>query len=210
MYSTEADHTGAIELIKSTGFNPTADVPDTYHNNLHMEMVAQTAYQLAMGVGAIGVQELRALMIAAYLHDVNHTLDPAVPDRENIDRALKFVDVVEARFPHAVADWGTVRTLIRATCQPLDEDFIISNSMGTISLINVLLDADILSALQPESLPNVIHGLPSELGFEGTTAEWVEKNNQFLTDYRPRSNNGVHFKNRHLSERLIAFTEAAR
>jgi len=102
-----------------------------YHNLRHTSHVCWEAYDGGVHMG-LDRRELRNLLIAALMHDYNHT---AVKndDQVNIDRAIRALDkyALDEDREHLL----DIRNSIRATRYPYDEEEFTTNQL-------ILRDAD--------------------------------------------------------------------
>lgn len=192
-------------LVQDTDFNPSANSP-LYHNYTHLNAVYQLAQVLSTGLRVLsGVKN--DLYCAALLHDVDHSLDPDLPDEENVARAMRKAEEADRLLP-GLFNLRRVQSLILATEFPDPTAKLDILDSGERALAEILIDADILSALTPMSLNNIVNGLRREKRFTGTPAEWVEKNNAFLASYKARTQAGREYHAMNVERTMRACREA--
>lgn len=203
-----AQHSELLEELNSPSTDLGVTFNRLYHNRVHMKVVSEVAAVLACNNSTIPPEMIGSIVVAALLHDAGHTLDPDRPDHDNIRNALEYVDQYRNKYPEG-ADWRLVRALVKGTEQPLDREFIDAQPAAVREAMNVLNDADVLSALEPASQTNVVDGLRLESRFDGSVTQWVTKNNQFLREFVPASAEGKGYKARNWPEAEQRFIAAA-
>lgn len=193
------------KLVQDVGFNSSAN-SSLYHNYTHLNAVYQMSQVLSVGLRVLSAVK-NDLYCAALLHDVDHSLDPDVPDEENVARAMRKAEQAGQLLPD-LFNVRRVQSLILATEFPDPTAKLELLDGGDRALAMILIDADILSALAPMSLNNVVNGLRKEKRFVGTPREWVEQNNQFLRSYQPRTEAGRWYHEANIDRACAAFLEA--
>lgn len=129
---------------------PNAYAP--YHNVRHMLHVFWEAYDGGVQMG-LNPRELRNLLIAALMHDYNHT-GAKGDDQINIDRSIIGLDThaLDMDRPHLL----DIRNTIRATKFPYTEEVFTTNQL-------ILRDADQSQTFSLVWIHNILYGLGREM-----------------------------------------------
>ena len=130
--------------------SPNAYAP--YHNVRHMLHVFWEAYDAGVQTG-LDKQEMRILLIAALMHDYNHSGKKG-DDQLNIERAIRGLDThaLEEDRPFLLE----IRNTIRATKFPYDDEQFTQNQL-------LLRDADQSQTFSLVWIDSTLYGLGEEL-----------------------------------------------
>lgn len=134
---------------------------NTYHHNLHMKTMAVCCWEFFHVECADMANDeqcsLALLVIAACLHDMNHS-GGEFDDEENIRRALLAVDAIEGSLDKQFYDGfgGKVKGLIRVTQWP----FVYTPETR---LQKILRDCDAMQAYEVDGVTVIMEGLRMEL-----------------------------------------------
>jgi len=147
---------GVINYIDT--FNPSAGAP--YHNAQHEAAVVTLVYEAGL-YHNLGRRELRALVVAAAMHDFDHSAG-ALPDSKNIEAAVEglyLLHTAVAFTSSAITDSETAlaEQLIRVTQYPYIS--------GTNDLLeDIMRDADLMMPMLADPLrADLFKGLAREM-----------------------------------------------
>ena len=130
-----------------------------YHNFRHLFRVVWACYQACVYYGKrLTPREKRDILIATMFHDVDH-LGNAGNDGKNIKRAIKALKKAIAPEDEARLDY--IGYIIRMSEFPHKIE-----SKALPLLARILRDADVVQALDPAWIQEVVFGLAKERGME--------------------------------------------
>ncbi len=204
-----------------TFLNPSALAP--YHNAGHAAAVAQSAFEMLRHgylhdetKVSFDIYDIAVVMLAALVHDYAHTTRPdsikdniAIAIREGVSQLQPYRHGGDGERPWPMA-LEQIAALVTATRYTKDGYEPLTKtppgewtSEQFAFFAGILRDADIYSALLPQSTDNVLLGLPAEFFQDLTTAErptltqFIANNIAFQRNHWPQTTEGAWFFTAH-------------
>ncbi len=139
-----------VHYYKEVMKAPNANAP--YHNVRHMLHIFWETYDGCVQMG-LGKREMRNLLIAAMMHDYNHT-GIKNDDQVNLDRAIRGLDAIALKQDREhLLD---IRQAIMATKYPYGPESYTPNQL-------ILRDADQSQTFSAVWVHSILYGLGSEM-----------------------------------------------